>query len=97
MVMITKRSRNNFISAEIFRDPTDNQLYVKFPVNRKRKAGKEFLDWLNQCFYNGFTIRKNKWIKKDNLIITVKPKIGVAHQLKFNLMENIKEGKTNES
>lgn len=91
MVMITKRSRNNFISAEMFRDPSDHQLYIKFSINKKRRCGKEFLDWLNQCFYNGFTIRKNKWVNKDNLIITVKPKTGAANQLKFNWIENVKE------
>lgn len=91
MVMITKRSGNNFINAEIFHDPTDHQIYIKFLVNKKRKCGREFLKWLSQCYYNGFNINKTKWVKKDNLIITIKPKSGFPHQLKFNGMENIKE------
>jgi len=91
MVMTTKRSRNNFISAEIFRDSEDHQIYIKFSVNKKRKCGREFLNWLNQCSYNGFTIRKNKWIKNHYLIVTVKPRPGVPYQLKLNGMENVKE------
>ena len=90
MVMITKRSRNNFIHAEIFRDPTDHQLYVKFLINKKRVAGREFLNWLNQCFYNGFSIKKNAWVKKDQLVVTVKPKFEGPCQLKFNEMEETK-------
>ena len=91
MVMITKRSKNNFIKAEVFRDSEDHQIYIKFSVNKKRKCGKEFLIWLDQCAYNGFTIRKNKWVNKHCLIVTVKPKPGLPYQLKLNGMEDITE------
>ena len=92
MVMITKRSRNNFVKSEVFRDVEDHQLYVKFSINKKRKCGKEFLTWLGQCSYNGFTIRKYKWVKKNCLIVTVKPNPGLPCQLNLNGMEDVKEG-----
>lgn len=84
--MITKRSRNNFIQAEVFRDNKDHQLYLKFSINKKRKVGKDFMNWLNQCSRTGFTIQKVKWLKTEQLHITVKPKPENSYQLKFKEM-----------